>query len=446
MKHRHMQNQLSLASLILILALAALPWGAAQAQETSPQAIVLTADGPITPAMAEYLSRGIETAHKEDAELLIFQLNTPGGDVSLMGEIVEIIRASHVPVIVYVSPRGAMAGSAGTVITLAGHLAAMSPETTIGAASPVGAEGEDIGETMEAKIKESIKAQIRTLAEGRPAEAIAMAEDTVENAVALTSQEAFDIGLIDIIANDIPNLLQQLDGRTVETAAGTHTLDTKYIQVNYLKARLIEQLLTILTNPNIVFLLLSIGVQAILIEMGSPGGWVAGFVGVVSLALAAYGLGILPVNWFGLIFLITSFVLFFLELKAPVHGALAITGVVSFIVGALVLFNSAETPNFFRVNVPLVVIMGMVTAGTFLTALTFAIRAQRAPIRTGQASLVGRSGRVREAIPLHGQGKVHLAGEIWTAELVEGEKPLKVGDQVEVVNVDGIRLRVKKKN
>jgi membrane-bound serine protease (ClpP class) len=352
MKHRRTQNWLFMAAILLFLALAALPWDAALAQETSPQAIVLTADGPLTPAMAEYLSRGIETAQNENAELLIFQLNTPGGDVTLMSEIVEIIRASRIPVIVYVTPRGAMAASAGTVITLAGHLAAMSPETTIGAASPVGAEGEDIGETMEAKIKETIKAQIRSLAEGRPPEAIAIAEDTVENAVALTSQEAFDVGLVDIIANDISDLLQQLDGRTVETAGGTYTLDTKYVQVNYLEARLIEQLLTVLTNPNIVFLLLSIGVQAILIELGSPGGWVAGFVGVVCLALAAYGLGILPVNWFGLIFLITAFVLFILELKAPVHGALAITGVISFIVGALVLFNSAETPDFLESTSP----------------------------------------------------------------------------------------------
>jgi membrane-bound serine protease (ClpP class) len=337
-----------------------------------------------------------------------------------------------------------MAGSAGTVITLAGHLAAMAPQTTIGAASPVGAEGEDIGEAMEAKIKESIKAQIRSLAEGRPPEAIALAEDTVENSIALTSQEAFEIGLVDIIANDVPDLLRQLDGLEVETASGHHTLNTKYIQAEYLEPRLIEELLTILTNPNIVFLLLSIGVQAILIELGSPGGWVAGFIGVVSLSLAAYGLGVLPVNYFGLIFLLTSFVLFFLELKAPTHGALTIAGIASFIIGALVLFNSSDTPSFFRVNVPFVVAMGIITAATFLTAVTIAIRAQRAPIRTGQASLIGRTGRVREAIPTHGQGKVHLAGEIWTAELAEEEKPLKEGEQVEVVEVDGVRLRVKK--
>ncbi|MGD8455835.1 MAG: nodulation protein NfeD [Anaerolineales bacterium] len=439
-----MRTHLSLLGMVFIIALAALPLGTARAQDSTPKAFILTADGALTPAMAEYLSRGIDTAQKENAELLVFQLNTPGGEITLMSEIVEIIRGSQVPVVVFVAPHGAMAASAGTVITFAGHLAAMAPQTTIGAASPVGSEGEDIGETMEAKIKEGIKAQIRSLAEGRPPEAVAVAEDMVENAIALTSQEAFDIGLIDIIAANVPDLLRQLDGWEVETASGSHILDTKYVQAEYLDAHLIEELLTILTNPNIVFLLLAIGVQAILIELGSPGGWVAGFVGVVSLSLAAYGLGVLPVNWFGLVFLLTAFVLFFLDIKAPTHGALTIAGVASFIVGALVLFNSSDTPSFFQVNVPLVIAMSLVTAATFLTALTFALRAQRTPVRMGQASLIGQSGRVRVAIPKHGQGKVHLAGEIWTAELAEGEKPLKEGERVEVVAVDGVRLKVKK--
>ena len=430
---------------LILIILAAISWGTAQAQGTNSQAIVLTADGPLTPVLSEYLSRGLKAAEKENAELLILQLNTPGGSVDLMLEMADNIRNSAVPVVVYVSPRGAIAGSAGTVITLAGHLAAMAPETVIGAASPVGGEGEDIGETMEAKVKEILKAKIRSLAEGRPPEAIAMAEDTVENAKAYTAKEAFEAGMVDIIAKDIPDLLQQLDGWEVETSGVTRTLNTKYIQYTHLKPRLIEEVLSILTNPNIVFLLLTIGVQAVLIELGSPGGWMAGFIGVVSLALAAYGLGILPVNWFGLVFLATAFVLFFLEIKAPTHGVLAFFGVASFIAGALILFNSSETPSFYRVNVTLVVATGMITAATFLTAVAFVIRAQKAPPRTGKGILIGRSGRVREAIPIYGQGKVYLAAEMWTAELAEGEEPLEVGDRVEVVEVEGVRLKVKKK-
>ena len=162
MKYLHMRIPLYLTGIIIAIMLVAIPFETTQAQDATPKALVLTADGALTPAMAEYLSRGIDTAQRENAELLIFQLNTPGGEITLMSEMVEIIRGSQVPVVVFVSPRGSMAASAGTVITLAGHIAAMAPQTTIGAASPVGSEGEDIGETMEAKIKEGIKAQIRS--------------------------------------------------------------------------------------------------------------------------------------------------------------------------------------------------------------------------------------------------------------------------------------------
>jgi membrane-bound serine protease (ClpP class) len=200
-----------------------------------------------------------------------------------------------------------------------------------------------------------------------------------------------------------------------------------------------------LTNPNIVFLLLTVGVQAILIEISSPGGWVAGFLGVVSLSLAGYGLGILPVNWFGLIFIATAFVLFFLEVKTPTYGALSVAGVGSFIAGALLLFNSSNTPSFFRVNVPLVVVMAVLTAGVFFLAVTFAIRAQRAPVRMGRTSLVGQTGRVRSEIQPHRPGEVHLASEMWTAELEPGSPPVGEGEEVEVVSVDGLRLKVRKK-
>ena len=176
--------------------------------------------------------------------------------------------------------------------------------------------------------------------------------------------------MIDYIATDLPDLLRQLDGVSVDTAGGERQLNTKFLTVTEVTPTIIEELLAILTNPNIVFLLLTIGVQAILIELGSPGGWVAGFIGVVSLALAGYGLGILPVNYFGLIFLVTSFVLFFLEIKAPVHGALAATGLVSFVAGALILFNSPGTPQIFRVSIPLVVGTGLVTAATFIVYIT----------------------------------------------------------------------------
>lgn len=411
------------------------------AQDEMPLAMVLTADNAVSPAMAEYLSRGLRLAEQRGAELLIFQLNTPGGGVDTMTDMVELIRASEVPVVVFVAPRGAIAGSAGTVITLAGHAAAMAPETAIGAASPVGAQGEDIGETMEAKTKEILKAQVRSLAEDRGPDAIALAEATIEEAKAVSASEALEVGLIDFIANDVHDLLSQLDGFEIKVLDGERTLNTADAEVSHMDLSLIEELLLVLTNPNIVFILLTIGVQAILIELSNPGGWVAGFIGVVCIALATYGLGVLPVNWFGIVFLATAFVLFILDIKAPTHGALTAAGVGSLIVGALVLFNSPATPQFQRVSVPLVVVSSLITGGLFLIAVAFAVRAQKTPIRTGQESLVGRTGIVKDEIPAFGSGSVQLGGELWSAESAQGTA-IPPNSRVEVVQVEGIRLKV----
>jgi membrane-bound serine protease (ClpP class) len=414
----------------------------AAAQNAAPQVLELTADGALTPSMGEYLKRGIHQAERENAELLIFKLNTPGGSIDVMQDIVESIRASAVPVVVYIAPRGAMAGSAGTVITLAGHASAMAPETAIGAASPVGPQGEDLGETLAAKEKNILKATVRSLSERRGQEAVDLAESTIESAAAASASEALAVGLVDFIAKDEADLLHQLDGFTVQLKSGERTLETTGASVTQVPLSLIEQVLTILTNPNIVFLLLTIGVQAIIIELSSPGGWVAGFIGAVCLALAAYGLGVLSVNWFGLVFLAIAFALFILDIKAPTHGALTVAGVASLIVGSLVLFNSPASPSFQRVSVPLVVVTSIFTGGIFFAFLLFAVRAQKSPIRTGVESILGRVGIVRDALaPV---GTVQMGGELWTAQAVEGEGPFMPEERVEVVRLEGNRLLVRK--
>lgn len=433
---------LLLGGLLVLVALGVVHPVKAQ-DEQPPLVLVLQMEGPLTPSWKEYLERGLLVANQRDATLMVLEINTPGGSVSLMQELVAMMRGSEIPIVVFVTPRGAMAASAGTVITLAGHAAAMAPETIIGAASPVGSQGEDLGETIAAKEKNALKAQVRTLAAGRGAEAIALAEATIEEAKAVSASEALEIGLIDFIAGDLHDLLHQLDGYTVETAAGEVTLQTANAEVSMVALSFIEQLLAVLTNPNIVFILLTIGVQAILIEISSPGGWVAGFLGVVCLSLAVYGFGVLPVNWFGLIFLVTAFVLFVLDIKAPTHGALTAAGVGSLIVGGLVLFNSPMTPQFQRVSVPLVVGSSLLTGSMFVAVLVFALRAQKTPIRIGRESLVGRVGIVKETIPVFGSGQVQLASERWTAELVGADEPALPGARVEVVEVDGIHLKVR---
>jgi membrane-bound serine protease (ClpP class) len=405
-------------------------------------AIVLTIDGAITPATQEYLSRGIRVAEQRAAEVIILQLNTPGGGLDPMKTMAQDIRASSVPVVVYVSPRGAWAASAGTVITLAGHAAAMAPETAIGAASPVGSQGENLASTEETKAKEAMKALVRSYTERRRPEAVALAEETIESAKAASATEALQVGLVDFIANDLEDLLNQLDGYTVQMASGPRTLHTAGAVTEEVPMSLIEQLLEVLTNPNIVFLLLSIGVQAVFIELSSPGGWVSGFIGVVCLALAAYGMGVLSVNWFGLVFLVIAFVLFIVDIKAPTHGGLTAAGIGSFIVGALVLFNSPGTPQFQRVSLPLVILVGIITGLLFAIIIGFALRAQKRPIITGQEGLRGQTGIARTAIDPTGQ--VQAGSELWTAELAEGQGRIRKGERVEIVKVEGLRVKVRK--
>ena len=412
------------------------------AQSDAPLAIVLTADGPIMPPMLEYFKRGIETAERRDAEVLIIELNTPGGSVDTLLEIIQVIRSSKVPVVVYVAPREAIAGSAGALITMAGHASAMAPGTTIGAASPIDASGADINETLESKVREILKAKARSLLEDRSVTAVELAEAMIDDAKAVTAGEALDAELIDFVADDTDDLLRHLDGFTVRLADGERQLDTAGALAEPLEMSFIEGFLLLLTDPNIAFLLLAIGVQAILIEISSPGGWVAGFTGAVCLTLAVYGMGVLPVNWFGVLFLIIAFVLFILDIKAATHGALTTAGVASFIVGALVLFNSPGTPQFQRVSIPLVIGVSLFIGALFFTVMVFALRAQRGRIQTGSESLPGKTGTARTAVKDTGQ--VQVESELWSAETAEGSDEIRKGDHVEVVEVKGLRLIVRK--
>ncbi len=416
---------------------------ASSAQSDLNAVITIQVDGPLTPSLAGYIERGLSAARQQNAEVLIIELNTPGGSIDLMNRIVQEIRQSPVPVVVYVSPSGAMAGSAGTLITLAGHLAAMAPETTIGAASPVGGQGEDLGETIARKEKEILRATVRSLAAGRGEQAIELGEATVENAKAASVNEALAAGLIDIVARDVTDLLSQLDGMQVRVLDQQQTLHTSNVNLIVLEMSFIEQVLQLLTNPNILFLLLTIGVQAIFIELSNPGGWVAGFIGAICLILAIYGMGVLPVNWFGILFIIVAFVLFILEIKAITHGALSAAGALSFIVGTLVLFNSIDAPGFPRVSVPLVITTGVLLAIGIFVVLSFAIRAMRQPVQTGMEALLGKHGYV--VATLNPIGSVQAAGELWGAISADNSEIME-GQWVEVTGHQGNKVIVKSRH
>jgi len=430
--------------LILVLfAALSLVFQTAHAQSDEPLVIVLTADGPIMPPMLEYFKRGIQTAERENAEVLIIQLNTPGGSLDTMFKIIDEIRSSEVPVVVYVSPKNAFAGSAGAPITFAAHASAMAPETFIGASTPIDESGENLDSDSKNKASNATKAAVRPYVEPRGEKALALAESMVDEAAAATADEALEVGLIDFVVDNVDDLLEALDGFTVQMNDGPRTLHTTSARTEPLAMTFIEQLLLFLTNPNIVFSLLSVGTMAILIEISSPGGWVAGFIGVVCVTVSLYGIGLLSVNWFGVLFLVTAFVLFILDIKAPTHGALTIAGVTSFIVGALVLFNSPGVPQFQRVSVPLVIAVGVSLGLLFFGILLFALRAQSTPIQMGAESYVGMTGSAKSWHEASGQ--VQVDSELWSAEKSEESDSISKGDKIEVVKIDGLKLIVRKK-
>ncbi len=396
----------------------------------------LEIEGAVTPIMISYIERGIRTAEDDGAEALIIVLNTPGGQTDLMNEIVQLLLQADVPTVVYVYPAGAYAASAGTLITLAAHVAAMAPGTTIGAASPVGSQGEDLGETLEKKVKEDLKAQARALAARRGEEAQAWAESAIEEAKAATAEEALEMGVIDFVADSMDDLLAQMDGFQVEVGRREVTLNTVGTAVQDVPMTFVEQFLHIITNPTIAFILLTIGINAILFELSSPGGYAAGIVGAICLLLAFYSLGVLPVNYTGLILIALAFVLFVVDLKAPTHGVLTVGGIVSLIAGALLLFNSP----LYRVSLSAVIAVAVVTGAFFGFAVAKVVQAHRRPSVTGQEGLVGLVAQVRT--PLEPTGTVFVKGELWDATAIEG--PIQAREQVEILAVDGFHLQVKK--
>ncbi len=391
--------------------------------------------GPVTPILQTYIDQAITDAEKTGAAALVIELDTPGGSVDITKQITQRMAASRVPVIVYVAPTGAHAGSAGTFITLAGHAAAMAPGSSIGAASPVGNEGADLPDTLKAKATNILVADIKNLAARRGEKATAWAEKAVAEAAAATANEALDLGVIDVIAVDVPDLLKQLEGQTVTVAGEEITLKVQGAPVEEVPLGPIQGFLNTITNPALAAILLTIGLNAILFELSSPGGYAVGVIGVICLLLALYALGTLNANWAGLGFIVIAFVLFVLDIKAPTHGALTVGGIAAFVFGAFLLFNTPEL----EVPWPTIISLALTTAAFFAFALTKSLAAQRRPPTTGKESLIGKAAEVRQA--LTPDGMVYVNGELWHAESESG--PIAAGEHVVVTGQEGFGLRVK---
>jgi membrane-bound serine protease (ClpP class) len=414
---------------------------AAQAQASAPEVIVLRASGPVAPTMANYIARGLDEADRRNAEAAVIVLDTPGGSLDSMMTIVQTIRNSDVPVIVFVGPRGAKAASAGLLITLAGHLAAMAPDTAIGASSPVGPQGEDLGTTLQQKDEQYLSAQARGLTERRGTDAISLAEDAITEARAVTANEALQAHLIDLVVEDVDELLTRVDGLKVEVNGKPRTLETKGASQVDIGMNLLEQILSVLTDPNIAFVLLSLGTTLIIIEAWTPGGWAAGTAGVICLGLAFYGIGVLPVNWLGLVFIVLAFVLFFLDIKAPTHGALTAMAIISMASGAFILFGQPQMAPFGVLSVPLVIAWSLLLGVIFFFIVLMAVRAQKRRPTTGFEGLIGQIGKVTQDIAP--EGMVLVFGEYWRARSADGNT-IAAGSEIEVVEAQGMRLMVRR--
>lgn len=431
-----MRIRLILGILLLLLGVTALlhPPAVGHAQEGQNEVLLLTVEGPVTPAMGAYLERGLEEAERDDAELLILRLDTPGGSTDVMSDIVKVLLAADVPVATYVWPSGGRAASAGTFIVLASDFAAMAPRTTIGAASPVGGQGQEISETLEQKITNDLVAAIKSHAERRGPEAVEWAEQAVRQAVSANESEALEIGIIDVVASDVSELLDELDGRTVASDDRSITLSLENAMVREVPMTPIERFFHLIANPNIALLLLSLGGTAIVIELYQPGGYVAGTFGVIALLLGFYSLGVLQANYAGLALIGLAFALFLLEATTPTLGVWALGGAVAFILGALMLFDTSYAP----VSRSLVVGVAGTLGAFFVFAIGAALRARSRPPVTGRRGLIGRIGRAEE--PLDPEGIVLVYGERWTA--VSRSGAVERGQRVRVVDVDGMQLIV----
>jgi membrane-bound serine protease (ClpP class) len=416
----------------------------ARAAEETPRVAVLPTSGIVDAIMAGYLEDGIAKAQRDGASAVVITLDTPGGDLSQTRRIVKSILGAPLPVIVWVSPQGAHAASAGTFITLAGHVALMAPGTNIGAASPVTGSGEDIPETMERKVIEDTTALMRSItdARGRNAE---WAESTVTDAEAATAVEALALGVIDGIASTMDEALQVSDGRTVSVAGEDVAVETAGAETYELAMNPLQSFLHLLSDPNIAFILITIGFYGLLYEVISPN-FVTGILGAIAIILAFIGFGSLPLNVAGLLLIALGVVMFVLEFHVVSHGLLTVAGVVCFALGASALYTEPGTPTApdIQVDPRLIFVLTGVTAAYMAFVLLIVVRWRRRQQRLGITSTAlvladGATGSVRSI--LAPTGVVYAAGEEWTARSSD-EQPLAPGTPVRVVGQEGLTLIV----
>jgi membrane-bound serine protease (ClpP class) len=393
-------------------------------------------DGVISPVTVRLVETALSRAQNERAGALVILLDTPGGLERSMRLICQRLLNAEIPVIVYVAPTGARAASAGVFITMAAHVAAMAPATNIGAAHPVAVGGGVDKESMK-KIENDAAAFARTIAteRGRNAE---WAEKAVRQSVSITEREAVKLKVVDLVADSVPDLLDKIDGRRVKTARGPVTLQTKGAAVTAIEIGFRDRVLNVITDPNVAYILMMLGMLGLFFELSTPGAILPGVIGGISLILAFFAFQSLPINYAGLLLILFGIALFVAEISVVSHGVLAIGGIVALSLGSLMLFDAPEVG--FRVSWWVILPTVGATAGVFLFVLTAGVRALRSRSPVGAPALVGQTGVARG--PLSPEGQVLVHGELWRA-VVRGA-PVDEGARVRVVDVNGLTLTVEK--
>jgi len=406
--------------------------------EPSRQVLSIRINGVINPVSSEFIIKSIAKAQAMRAEALVIELDTPGGLDASMRDIVKEITRSSVPVIVYVSPPGARAASAGVFITLAAHIAAMAPGTNIGAAHPVSVGGK-MDKEMADKVTNDAAAYIRSLAD-RTGRNTAWAEDAVRKSVSATEKEALDLKVIDLVSKDPDELLKAVEGRTVKTADGDEVLRTANASVVKNEMGVRHKILNFITDPSVAYMLMLLGFYGLFFELTNPGSIFPGVAGGIFLILAFYSFQTLPVNYAGLALIIFAIVLFVLEVKIVSHGLLTIGGIISMVFGSLMLFESPEP--IYRISLAIIVPAALITALFFTLTFRLAYKALKRKPVTGSEGMVGLEGKATELITRTG-GMVSLHGELWSAF---SDEDIERGQDIVVTAVSGLKLKVKKKN
>jgi membrane-bound serine protease (ClpP class) len=400
-------------------------------------------DGSINPATSDFIHKCIRDAVSKNAECLVIELNTPGGLLKSTRYIVSDLLTSEIPVIVFVSPSGSQAASAGVFIALASNIVVMAPGTNIGASHPVGMSGQ-IDSVMNEKATNDAAAFIRSISEKRQRN-VQWAEDAVRKSVSISENEALNLKVIDLIANDLNDLLQKVNGREVETSKGKHTLNTANPQIIELEMTWFQKLLAIISDPNVGYILMMLGIWGIILEFYNPGTILPGVVGAFCIILGLYGLHTLPINFAGLALILLAIILFIAEIKITSYGMLSVAAVISLLLGSFMLIDIDSPLEGVNISMSVIITTVLVVSLLFILLIYLAVKAQRRKVESGKEGMLGEIGVVYSEIASNGTGVVKVHGEMWDAMLAPGfADSLPAGTQVKVVAVNNLKVVVQR--